>query len=212
MKRSSDLLEGYSGANPFHESQARAGAERKILSEFYPTSAFWSLFNDQHEILLGTRGSGKTFLLRMMSYTLLREFDHPNAKEILNSRSFIAFYVPLHLEFLASISGKKCPDHEKLEYFQFAFNCAAAKALLTEVRALLTDCFTDSRDRLIAEEAIIKLCCSIWFPQPTVIALRWKTSNGSLKGITPARPSGQMAPLRRCHRLRDLYLLQSARF
>ncbi len=85
MKRSSDLLEGYSGANPFHESQARAGAERKILSEFYPTSAFWSLFNDQHEILLGTRGSGKTFLLRMMSYTL-RQISPAAVSEVLDLR------------------------------------------------------------------------------------------------------------------------------
>ncbi|HKP03654.1 MAG TPA: hypothetical protein VJU77_09880 [Chthoniobacterales bacterium] len=179
MKRRSDLLKDYTGPNPFHESQGRAGAEQKILAEFFPTSGFWSLFNDQHEILLGTRGSGKTFLLRMMSYSLLRDFDHPRAKEILRNRSYVAFYVPLHLEFLASIAGKKCNDDEKLEYFQFAFNCAAAKALLAEVHVLLKDCFSATKERLIAEEAIIRLCGSIWFAESgsypsTIEDLQWE--------------------------------------
>lgn len=198
MKRRSDLLKGYSGANPFHESQARAGAEQKILGEFYPTSAFWSLFNDQHEILLGTRGSGKTFLLRMMSYTLLRDFDHPNATEIVRNHSFIAFYVPLHLEFLASISGKNCSDDEKIEYFQFAFNCAAAKSLLIELRTLLKDRFADSRERLIAEEGIIKLCCSIWFAErsvgpPTLEDLQWELEK--YYACTPFWKDGSANPL-----------------
>jgi len=164
MKRESDALLGYRGANPFRESQARSGSAAEIVSEFFPTSTFWSLFNHQHEILLGTRGSGKTYLLRMMSYSLLRRFDHATAKEYVKNASFIGFYVPLHLEFLASLAGKNCPDENRLGYFQFAFNCAAAKALLTEVKTLLQDRFPDARERLLAEAKVIRLCVSIWFP------------------------------------------------
>src|SRR5438876_7799720 len=151
MKRASDALLGYGGANPFRESQARSGSAAEIISEFFPTSTFWSLFNHQHEILLGTRGSGKTYLLRMMSYSLLRRFKHPAARKHIKNASFVGFYVPLHLEFLASLAGKQCPDENRLGYFQFAFNCAAAKALLTEVKFLLEDRFTDSTERLVAE-------------------------------------------------------------
>src|SRR6266550_1371026 len=148
MKRASDMLEGYRGGNPFRETQARAGSGAAIVSEFFPTSTFWSLFNDQHEILLGTRGSGKTFLLRMMSYSLLRRFQHDNAKKHIKNRSFIGFYIPLHLEFLASLPGKSHSDENRMVYYQFAFNCAAAKALLTAVAALLEDTFHDPTERL----------------------------------------------------------------
>src|SRR5437762_4372434 len=122
MERHSDQLRDYTGPNPFHESQGRAGLDRKILAEFFPTSGFWSLFNDQHEILLGTRGSGKTFLLRMMSYSLLRRFEHEVAKDYVTKRKYIGFFIPLHLEFLASLKGKDISDDERMDYFQFAFN------------------------------------------------------------------------------------------
>src|SRR5947199_7422507 len=114
MKRASDRIYDYRGANPFRETQGRAGSGAEIVSEFFPTSTFWSLFNDQHEILLGTRGSGKTFLLRMMSYSLLRSFQHETAKEHVKTRSYIGFYIPLHLEFLGSLQGKSHSDENRL--------------------------------------------------------------------------------------------------
>jgi hypothetical protein len=196
MQRESDKLQGYSGPNPFHESQGRAGIDRNIVAEFFPTSGFWSLFNNQHEILLGTRGSGKTFLLRMMSYTLLREFTHEEARKIVNSKSFIGFYVPLHLEFLAALAGKNCEDEEKLEYFQFAFNCAAAKALLSEVKSLLEDCYSEARPRLIAEEAIIAICTELWFGRQlntvaTVTDLQWELEKHY--ALTPFWKNGALA-------------------
>lgn len=163
MSRASDKLADFRGANPFREAQARAGSGAGILSEFYPTSTFWSLFNDQHEILLGTRGSGKTYLLRMMTYSLLRRLDHDSAREIIKNRSFIAFYLPLHLEFLASLPGRKLHDELRLGWFQFAFNCAAAKSLLTEVAAVVSDTFQDATERLLAEGKIIRLCTALWF-------------------------------------------------
>ena len=76
MKLSKRIKE-YKGSNPFSDSQARNYSDNKLSSEFYPISQFWTLFNDQHEILLGTRGCGKTFLLKMMRYSMLKRFDDP---------------------------------------------------------------------------------------------------------------------------------------
>ena len=61
MKRVADEVKGYTQQNPFSDSQARNFSDAKLISEFCPVSNYWSLFNDQHEVLLGTRGSGKTF-------------------------------------------------------------------------------------------------------------------------------------------------------
>ena len=84
MTRKADDILRYDGPNPFGDSQPRNYADTKILNEFYPTSCFWSLFNDQHEVLLGTRGSGKTYLLKAMSrYTAnIDTFDEKTLSEI----------------------------------------------------------------------------------------------------------------------------------
>ena len=66
MKRLADCVKGSDQQNPFSDSQARNFSDTKLINEFCPISNYWSLFNDQHEVLLGTRGSGKTYLLKMM--------------------------------------------------------------------------------------------------------------------------------------------------
>ena len=162
--RTSAKLKGYKGENPFHESQARSYADSKVVDQFFPVSLYWSLFNDQHEILLGTRGSGKTILLKMMSYSFLRAFKaNAKASELARTKKYIGFYLPLHFEFVTSLSGGKIPDSEKLEYFQFALNCAAIKSFLEQVRQLLLDCFEDTSSRLLAESNIIHHLSEMWF-------------------------------------------------
>ena len=143
MKRGSDNLKGFRGKNPFREAQARTFGEDKIVSEFCPTSIYWSLFNDQHEILLGTRGSGKTMILKMLSYSCLRKYSNDILSNIIKTHNYIGFYIPMHLEFMASLPGKNVPDDKKLRYFQFAFNCAASRAFLLEVGSLLEDIIND---------------------------------------------------------------------
>jgi len=158
----SSQLKGYTGGNPFQESQARTYGDDKVVAEFFPTAFFWSLFNEQHEILLGTRGSGKTILLRMLTYSCLRRFDHPVAREHVAKKTFLGFYVPLHLEFIASLPGKDAPDAEKLLYFQLAFNCVAAKSLLGQVADILADTESDARKRLEKEACIVDNIAPMW--------------------------------------------------
>ena len=100
MIRLSDNIKNYMGSNPFSDNQARNFSDIKVISEFYPISKFWTLFNDQHEILLGTRGSGKTFLLKMMRYSMLKKIEDPKAQKLVADKEFIAIYVPMHLELM----------------------------------------------------------------------------------------------------------------
>lgn len=165
-RRKSDALKRFDGPNPFSESQAKTYGNRKLLGEFFPTSIFWSLFNEQHEILIGTRGSGKTVLLRMMSYSRLRELSEHDSRAsgYIQSRSYIGFYVPSHLEFMKSLPGSEHPDEDRTEYFQYAFNCSAAAAILSEIEVLLKDCILNRTSQLIAESKIVDLVMEIWFP------------------------------------------------
>lgn len=89
MKRIADLVKGSGAQNPFTDSQARNFSDTKLINEFCPISNYWSLFNDQHEVLLGTRGSGKTFLLKMMRYSMLKRIEDPQAQILAQKKNIL---------------------------------------------------------------------------------------------------------------------------
>jgi len=156
-------LHNYTGVNPFKDSQSRLFTDDKVLKEFCPTSTYWSLFNDQHEILLGTRGSGKTILLKMMRYSLLSKLNHDEAKKLALEKKHIGIYVPLNLEFLGSFSYQEVPDKIKLPFFQFAFNCFLAQALIHEIKTIIEE-LPSFIDQAIISMELANLIMPIWFP------------------------------------------------
>ena len=139
MKRLANLVKGSDRQNPFSDSQARNFSDSKLLNEFCPISSYWSLFNDQHEVLLGTRGSGKTFLLKMMRYSMLKQIDNPQARQIAEKKEYIAVYVPMYLEFVTHLNSSNLSEEKQIQLFQFAFNCLLAQSLLVEIREILLE-------------------------------------------------------------------------
>lgn len=139
MMRIADEVKGYTQQNPFSDSQARNFSDTKLISEFCPVSNYWSLFNDQHEVLLGTRGSGKTFLLKMMRYSMLKRIDNEQAREIAQKKEYIALYVPMYLEFVTHLTNSRTTEDKQIQLFQFAFNCLLAQSLLIEIKEILSE-------------------------------------------------------------------------
>lgn len=139
MKSVSSLFYKYDGQNPFSDNQPRNFSDEKVSSEFFPVSSFWSLFNDQHEILIGSRGSGKTFLLKMMRYSMLKRVKNEKAKKLVEEKKYIALYVPMHLEFINSAISPNMNVEEKCKSFLIAFNCLLAQSFLHEIESILSD-------------------------------------------------------------------------
>ena len=160
--KASKYIKNYAGSNPFSDSQARNFSDSKVSSEFYPISQFWTLFNDQHEILLGTRGCGKTFLLKMMRYSMLKKMEDPKAKKLVDEKEYIALYVPMHLEFVAFFNDTSLSEEEQIMLFQFGFNCKLAEALITELISLLED-IIDPIDRAKKTVEIVEYLTKVWF-------------------------------------------------
>mgnify|MGYP001037187532 FL=1 len=138
-KRIADFIKGSSLQNPFSDSQARNFSDTKLINEFCPISNYWSLFNDQHEILLGTRGSGKTFLLKMMRYSMLKRIETPQAQQLAEKKEYIALYVPMYLEFVTHLTSADTSEEKQIQLFQFAFNCLLAQSLLVELKEILSE-------------------------------------------------------------------------
>jgi hypothetical protein len=162
MESLSNQLHGTTGPNPFHEAQAKTFGDDKLIREFFPTSTYLSLFNEGHEVLLGSRGSGKTAILRMASYSCFNQITQPAVKKIADQRRFYGFYIPLHLEFMASLPQDTPDGSGSTEFFQFAFNCAAAKAFLAEVRTLLSSVGRTTAQRLEKEAILLERLCKMW--------------------------------------------------
>ncbi|MCI7742436.1 MAG: hypothetical protein MSO56_09115 [Clostridiales bacterium] len=138
-ERYADKLFRTTYQNPFSDIQARTFSDIKISSEFVPTSLFWTLFNDQHEVVIGTRGSGKTILMRMMRYSMLKSIHHKKARELVAEKKFFALYVPMRYEFIESISSPKLSTEQQDAWFCFAVNCLIADSLIVELKSLLSD-------------------------------------------------------------------------
>ncbi|MCM1063759.1 MAG: hypothetical protein NC420_04655 [Eubacterium sp.] len=214
----SDKIMRFEGQNPFSDSQARNFSDTKILGEFFPISLFWTLFNDQHEILLGARGSGKTFLLKMMRYSMLKRIKDKRAQSIIKNKTYIAMYVPMHLEFVTPINNTLLEEPKQIELFQVSFNCFLAKALLVEIESILDE-NENVEERMKKQILLISDIEYAWFGEHTGICdfidlatkiehafykIDWKT--GEVEHIPPVFKRQICTPLIAvkdiiCHRL-----------
>ena len=163
MKGMASFVKKYMGPNPFKDHQARTFNNDKLLREFYPTSFFWSLFNDQHEILIGRRGSGKTILLKMMRYSLLKQMNDHRAKRIISEKKYLSIFAPVNLEFLGTFIHQEIKPANRLVFFQFAFNSLLSRSFLHEINSVISE-ESDLISKGIKSKKIAKEIASIWFP------------------------------------------------
>ncbi len=162
MKAEASKLYNYVGYNPFTDSQGRNFSDLKISKEFYPISRFWSLYNDHHEILIGTRGSGKTFLLKMMRRSMISRVDNVLAEKIISDKIYFPFYVPMHMETVAALNDDRIDDERKISLFKFVFNSLLAESIIEELIRYL-----DSIEKKQAIQKSLQLASeinAIWFP------------------------------------------------
>lgn len=166
--RFASKIKGTDGQNPFSDSQARNFSDQKVFREFYPISLFWTLFNDQHEVLLGARGSGKTFLLKMMRYSMLKRINDDKAKTLVREKRFIAVYVPMHLEFVLPFNNKKLTEEKMIALFQIAFNCYLSESLLTELNSMIDE-IEEEKEKIQAQIELVRGLEELWFGEKSGI-------------------------------------------
>lgn len=157
-------LYGYQGPNPFVGINGRDFSDEAIQEEFCPTTQFWSLFNSQHEFLIGTRGCGKTFLLKTMRRSMLQRINAPQATDIISQNKYIAFYIALRIERMANIEHTNRPDDEKRALFRFVFNSCLAIAIISEAKKHCDELKTINKQQaLLSNSDLADRLYKLWF-------------------------------------------------
>lgn len=155
---------GFQGSNPFLDINGRDFSDAAIQEEFCPTSQFWSLFNNQHEILIGTRGSGKTFLLKTMRRSMLTKIDNARAQQLVSEQKYISFYIALQMERMANLESVDKPVEERIPLFRFIFNSCLAISIISEANKYCKELEARSkREAIIVNSDLADRLYKVWF-------------------------------------------------
>jgi hypothetical protein len=161
----------------FEIENARTMNRDELVATFVPTKSFWRLLSAKNHVVLGTRGSGKTALVKMMSHDHLSKLDEPRAQSIIRSRAFIGVYVPTRLEWVGGLKNKPWQTEQEAElYFQWKLNIASCLAFLTTVNSCITTYITRVPQRLNLERKLAQSLSEEWLessePSNTLVELR----------------------------------------
>lgn len=144
--------------NIFEHSNARYFTSNQLAEEFVWTPAFESLISNKNHIILGSRGSGKTALIKMLSHECLTKLNDEKARKIIDQRSFIATYIPLKVEWVNSIGD--IDDNNQL--FKWSLNLSSCARFLDTIRSCLHSYIEDDIDRIIKEKSICNKISELW--------------------------------------------------
>src|ERR1051325_11632498 len=92
--------------NLFEIENARNLNPRELVETFVPTQSFWRLLSAKHHVVLGSRGSGKTALAKMLSHDHLSLMNEERAQAAIRAQDFIGVYIPTRLEWVGGLKNK----------------------------------------------------------------------------------------------------------
>lgn len=157
----------------FHLPSAKNLTIKKAVEYFVPTDLFWEVLgSDSHDVLYGTRGSGKTMLLRMMSVQHLHAYGHSDerAAEALYTQRRFGMFIPLGLDWCVAYPDLGIEGQERL--FVDGINLAVADAFVEALDFLVDIAALGMRDYVSAERDIASALAELWFrPAPSKLRL-----------------------------------------
>lgn len=133
------------------------------VSTFVPTPLYWTaLHSNTHDVIFGTRGSGKTMLLRMMSLRHLTEFAKREkmARDSLYIQKRFGIFVPLGIDWCAAYRDD---GESTLPLFVDGANLVASDCLVDAIEHLLTTDILVVSNRIKVETALAEELSRHWF-------------------------------------------------
>ena len=157
--------------NLFEVDNARNLSMQELVETFIPTQSFWRLLSAKHHVLLGTRGHGKTAVVKMLSHNHLAMFAktgrEPRVKSAIQNQEFIGIYVPTRLEWVGGLKNKPwLDDKEREELFQWRLNLASCVALLPIAKSCITTYVKGKAKQAQTERKLANQLSEDWLVEP----------------------------------------------
>ncbi|MDQ3190589.1 MAG: hypothetical protein M3Q58_03265 [Bacteroidota bacterium] len=150
--------------NLFDLDNARYLNKKELVETFIPTHAFSRILSPKNQIIIGSRGSGKTALLKMISHDHLALFDNEQAKEIIESKIYIGIHISTKTKFIGGLKNKDWNDEQSKEKnFRWLMNIASCVALLETIKSCLKTYYPDLLERRNKEIEVISKIKEHWF-------------------------------------------------
>lgn len=142
--------------NLFDLDNARYLNKVELVQTFIPTEAFERILAPKNQIIIGSRGSGKTALLKMISHDHMALFDNPRAREIIKAKTYIGIHISTKTKFIGGLKNKDWEDEaSKEKHFRWLMNVASCIALLETLKSCLTTYYPDKDVRRMKELEVI---------------------------------------------------------
>ncbi len=150
--------------NPFDKDNAKNMSVDDIVDTFVATPEYWQLLDKKNHVVIGSRGSGKTVLAKMLSHQHMSKYKHKDAKTIIRNKDFIGIYLPTNVEWVGSLNNKKWKDTETEKiFFQWRMNVAVCEALLSSLESCLSEYINDDKQRALIEFTLANEIGNAWF-------------------------------------------------
>lgn len=136
----------------------------ELINTFVPTDDFYRLLEPMNHVVMGSRGSGKTALARMLSHDHMAKFENEHTKKLISSKKFIGIYVATNVAWVGALKNKPWAANEKdLEHnFQWRFNLSVCDAFLCTAKSCLDEYVIDEIERIKSERSFIQALVDAW--------------------------------------------------
>lgn len=147
----------------FEIDNAKHLLPHELANTFVCTEDFWKLFSAKNQIVIGSRGSGKTALIKMLSHQHLSNMNHPEAIAIIKNKEYIGIYQHTDLDWVSGLKNKIWLSEQEEEFFfQWAMNLSSCVALIETLKSCLINYIKDIGDRIEVEAIIVRKLMSGW--------------------------------------------------
>ena len=155
--------------NLFDLDNARYLRKKELVDTFIPTKSFEDILSPKNQIIIGSRGSGKTALLKMISHDHLSLLDNSYTKEIIQSKLYIGIHISTKTKFVGGLKNKPWLNEEEKEFhFRWLMNLASCLAFLETIKSCLVTYIKSHDERILTETKIVKDLSELWMPDESV--------------------------------------------